>query len=100
MHYKLNIHNKNQTSTIKVILLSHTNALNTVNSMSFTYNIILVCLPVAWYSEMVSVTGVVRGNCSFSSVNDNYSCVERQLLLGVKRLLLLGAQVAGFGCYS
>ena len=33
-------------------------------------------LPVAWYSEMASVTGVVRGNCSFSLVNDNYSCVD------------------------
>ena len=71
-----------------------------MNSTSFTYNVILVYLPVAWYSETVSVTGAVRGNCSFSSVNDNYSCVERQLLLGVKRLLLLSAQVAGYGCYS
>ena len=49
-------------------------------------------LPVAWYSETVSVTGAVPGNCSFSSVNDNYSSVVR--------LLLLGAQVAGYGCYS
>ena len=71
-----------------------------MSSTSFTYNVILVYLPVAWYSETVSVTGAVRGNCSFSSVNDNYSCIERQLLLGVKRLLLLGAQIAGYGCYS
>ena len=52
-----------------------------MDSTSFTYNIILVYLPVAWYSETVSVTGAVQGNCSSSSVNDNYSCVERQLLL-------------------
>ena len=71
-----------------------------MNSTSITYNVILVYLPVAWYSEMVSVTGAVRGNCSFFSVNNNYCCVKRQLLLGVKRLLLLGAQVAGYGCYS
>ena len=63
-----------------------------INSLSFTYNVILVYLPVAWYSETFSVTGAVQGNCSFSSVNDNYSCVKRQLLLG--------AQVAGYGCYS
>jgi len=29
MHYKRNIHNKNQTSTMKLILPSQTNALNT-----------------------------------------------------------------------
>ena len=37
-------------------------------------------LSVARYRETVSVTGAVRGN---------YSCVERQLLIDVKRLLLL-----------
>jgi hypothetical protein len=34
MHYKHNIHNKNQTSTIKPILRSHLNALNTARGQS------------------------------------------------------------------
>jgi len=34
MHFKLNIHNKNQTSTIKLIFPSHTNALNTARGLA------------------------------------------------------------------
>jgi len=37
MHYKHNIHNKNQTSTIELILQSHTNALNTACGLAGLY---------------------------------------------------------------
>jgi hypothetical protein len=33
MHYKQNIHNKNQTSTMKLFLPSHTTALNTARAI-------------------------------------------------------------------
>jgi hypothetical protein len=33
MHYKHNIHNNTQTSTIKLILRSHVNALNTARGL-------------------------------------------------------------------
>jgi len=33
MHYKHNIHNKTQTPTIKLILSSHINALNTARGL-------------------------------------------------------------------
>jgi len=37
MHYKHNIHNKNQTSTTKLILKSHTNAFNTSRGLAGLY---------------------------------------------------------------
>ena len=37
MHYKHNIHNKNQTSTIKLIIRSHTNVLNTAPGLAGLY---------------------------------------------------------------
>jgi hypothetical protein len=37
MHYKLSIHNKNQTSTMNLILPSHTNALNTTRGVDGLY---------------------------------------------------------------
>ena len=64
-----------------------------MNSTSFTYNVILVYLPVAWYSETVSVTAAVRGNCSFSSVNDSYSSVSNNYYSSVLRLLDTAATV-------
>jgi len=37
MNYKHNIHNKNQTSTMKLILPSHTNALHTAHGIDGLY---------------------------------------------------------------
>jgi len=37
MHYKQNIHNKNQTSTMKLFLPSHTTALNTARGIDGLY---------------------------------------------------------------
>ena len=37
MHYKHNIHDKNQTSTLKLILPSHTNALNKARGLAELY---------------------------------------------------------------
>jgi len=37
MHYKHKIHNKNQTSTMKLILPSHTNALHTARGTDALY---------------------------------------------------------------
>ena len=74
MHKDIGNHNK-------LLLQRIVETKGCMNSTSFTYNVILVYLPVTRYSETVSMTGAVRGNCAFSSVNDNYSCVERQLLL-------------------
>ena len=37
MHYKHNVENKNQTSTMKLILPLHTNALNTARGMDGLY---------------------------------------------------------------
>jgi len=34
MHYKHNIHNKTQISTIKLLIPSHTNALNTARGLA------------------------------------------------------------------
>ena len=62
-----------------------------MNSMSFTYNVILVYLPVAWYSETVTVTGAVRGKCSCA--NDSYSSVSNEYYSSVLRLLDTAATV-------
>ena len=37
MHYKHNIHNRKQTSTVKLILPSYTNALNTARGLALLY---------------------------------------------------------------
>jgi len=49
MHYERNVHNKNQTSTMKLFLPPHTTALNTARGIDRLYrkmNAVLVSLHI------------------------------------------------------
>ena len=69
MHKDIGNHNK-------LLLQRIVETKGCMNSTSFTYNVILVYLPAAWYSETVSVTPSLQSMTITPVSNDSYSCVK------------------------